>query len=376
MDIRPRSQHFKATFYDGAQSRREEAELTLSSSRLQIELPDRCVAWDYEDAKMISDGFYGEPSRVEHPLFPAAALIVSDPEFGEALAQHTAKLGARAWWDQRLSGWAAILRSVVAAGILASSFYYIGIGFIAELGVRLAPRSMEERMGESTVKLIVAPAQTCPDSEATQLLARVEQRLFAAAKAEFQSEYRFKVTYARLDMVNAFAAPGGRVVVGASLVRLAASPEEYAGVLAHEISHVIHRDSLRALARNLGGSAILGLLSLDPSSNAILMSQSLEILNLSYSRSAEDKADEEGLRLMRRAKLNQDGLALFLARLLETERGGVRLPAYFSTHPDSSQRISILNAKKQSGAAVDAVMSQEEWKLAQNVCLATSFPVP
>lgn len=366
MNIRPLGQNFESVFYDGQQSKRQEGQVKLTQNCIQIELPTYCLVWSYEDAKLVSDGFYGGPARVEHPGYPAAALIVADAHFSAALAQHSPKFGGLPWWDQRLTGWQSMLRSAVLVAILGSSFYYFGIGLIAEAGVRLAPRSMEEKMGASIVQLIARPELVCPQSEATKLLSIVEQRLFAADL----SGYNFKVTYARLDMVNAFAAPGGQIVVSDYLVRLTDSPEEYAGVLAHEMMHVRNRDSLRSLARNLGGSAILSLLSVDPASNPIFVSESMNVLNLSYSRSAEEDADAGGLFLLREAKMDQEGLSKFLGRLTERRRNGGQVPTYLSTHPETETRISRLQKLKQGRGAVEPVLSAEEWKRAKSVCLA------
>lgn len=364
MNIRPLAEDFAATYYDGERAVRHQGRVKLGVSRIEIELETFCVAWEYVDCRLVSDGFYGEPARIETKQMPGAALVVAERDFIEALGQHYAALVARPWWDARLSGWAAILRSAAGALVLGAGIYYYGIGLMAELGAAVAPKAIEERLGDSAVKLIVAPDQVCSASESTRLLARIESRLFQAAG----SEYKFRVIHARLEMVNAFAAPGGNIVVSDYLVRMAGSPEEYAGVLAHEIQHVLHRDSMRAISRELGGNALLAMMAVDPSSNPIFLNQSKALLDLSFSRSAEEQADIGAVALLAKAKIPMGGLAAFLNRLLEDQgrkQGGIH---YLSTHPDTAVRIETLRKLARADAATEPLLTQQEWQRARDVC--------
>ncbi|MCX6611622.1 MAG: M48 family metallopeptidase [Acidobacteria bacterium] len=364
MQIKPLPAQFPGLLYDGERSLRLSGQVRLSLSQIEIELGDRCFGWNYADCKLVSDGFYGDPARIECSAMPSAALLVEVPEFVEALGQHYPRIVERPWWDTRLTGWASIMRSGAGVLLLGAGFYYFGIGLLAEAGAIMAPRSVEEKLGTSTVQLIAGPSVACKDSAATALLGKVESRLFRAAG----SDYKFRVIYAKLNMVNAFAAPGGSIVVSDYLVRLTESPEEYAGVLAHEIQHVLHRDSMRAITRELGGNVILAMLSVDPSTNAIFLNQSTALLNLSFSRDAESAADLGAVELLEKARLPANGLILFLNRLIEEEGASGNLARYLSTHPDTKERIASLRRIIREGQVVEPVMSREEWKQAQKVC--------
>ncbi len=98
------------------------------------------------------------------------------------------------------------------------------------------------------------------------------------------SRYQYKFHVALDKSVNAFAMPGGFVVVHTGLIQLAESPEELAGVLAHEIQHVEQRHSLRAMAQSLGLYAVLSLLVGDTSGLASLGG---DLLKLKFSRNHE-----------------------------------------------------------------------------------------
>jgi len=367
MNIKPLDNSFAARFYDGERALSQPARISLTGTGMQIELGSICLFWPYSDCRILNDASYAEPATLVRPSQPGPILSVEIPDFIPALGQYAPGLVSRPWWDIRLQGWASILRSAAGVLILGGLFYFMGLSLVADLAARWAPRSVESRIGASTVQLLTGVTRTCSSPTSGPLLARVEKRLFSTV----DSEYSFKVLYIRLDMVNAFAAPGGTILVSDSLLRLTQSPEEFAGVLAHEIQHVLQRDSMRAIARQLGGGMLLAMMSVDPSSNPILLNQSASLMNLTFSRDAERQADAGAALLLEKAALPGEGLVLFLNRLLETEGAtGGKPPVYLSTHPDTSERIVTLRRQIRKDAPVKPLLSPAEWATAQRVCAA------
>ena len=118
------------------------------------------------------------------------------------------------------------------------------------------------------------------------------------------------------DTVNAFAAPGGQIGIFRGLIDEARSPAELAGVLAHEMGHVIKRHPSEAMVRSAGYSILVAALVGDTSSAMQIAARTGEtLLNLAHSRSAEAEADRTAELMLNRAGYDSSGLDTFLTRI-------------------------------------------------------------
>jgi predicted Zn-dependent protease len=187
----------------------------------------------------------------------------------------------------------------------------------------------------------------------------------------------FTVRVHRSPVVNAFALPGGHIVVFQGLVTAAQSPEEVAGVLAHEMAHQIQRHPMRGLIHAMGlrmvSGTVLGGFSAAAASGAHLG----EVLfTLSYSRETETEADRIGVEILNKADIRGDGLIDFFTRYQEndetksTHHGAKdsvedRLMSFLSTHPPGKARIASIRALVQGkGDALTA----KQWKALRAIC--------
>jgi predicted Zn-dependent protease len=152
------------------------------------------------------------------------------------------------------------------------------------------------------------------------------------------SPYQYEFYVADDKSVNAYAMPGGFVVMHSGLLALADSADEVAGVLAHEVSHVEKRHSLTGMAKTAGLYATVSLLIGDFGS---LASAGANLLNLKFSRDHEREADSEGLRLLVKAGLQPEPMAGFFRKMAK-QGGGV--PAFLSTHPASEERFAAIES--------------------------------
>lgn len=141
--------------------------------------------------------------------------------------------------------------------------------------------------------------------------------------------------------INAFAAPGGVVVVNSGLMARAASAEEVAGVLAHEIAHVELRHSLRQIVRSAGLQVIVSALFGD---FGALGGWAARMGELKFSRDAEREADQRGLERLAEARIAPHGLLDFFRTLSSLEGRQGTLPALFSTHPANAERIAWIES--------------------------------
>ncbi len=219
-------------------------------------------------------------------------------------------------------------------------------------------------------------------SEAGTAVDRIGRRL--AAHAPRAAEWRFSVVNTR--EVNAFAVPGGYIYVNRGLVELAESEDELAGVLAHEIAHVVARHSTRAMSKQLLLTAVAMGASLAVSRKserwgdiiATAGGAGVLMAGLKYSRNDEYQADRLGAEIMQAAGYSPHGLATFFEKLQgeSTGRGasrGARFLALVSTHPPTGERIARLQPLLAT-ASPPAVQPRSELALAQAALRTLPFP--
>jgi predicted Zn-dependent protease len=170
---------------------------------------------------------------------------------------------------------------------------------------------------------------------------RVGRQIVANAPAPFNRlPWGFHVV--EDQSLNAFAIPGGHVYVHTGLIAGAGSASELAGVMAHEISHIVARHSTEQVSRQYGLNVLAGLvLGQDPGALQQLAAQIVAGGALArFSREAEREADELGIQAMYQAGYDPRGMASMFRRLLAQRASNPgRVEQFFSTHPPTEERI-------------------------------------
>ena len=130
------------------------------------------------------------------------------------------------------------------------------------------------------------------------------------------------MTVVKSDVVNAFALPGGYVVVFTGLMKKAESGEEVAGVLSHELNHVLQRHGLERIVKNLGLMTVAAIVFGNQQGLVGMMKQlGVELFTLKFGREQETEADLTGLQLLQRAKIDPSGMiTVFRTALGERRR--------------------------------------------------------
>ena len=228
---------------------------------------------------------------------------------------------------------------LVSLPLLAILFLLFHPDPLLDVVVPRLPTSIDEKVGDLAEQQTLGTSAVLETGPARDAVSAIGRRLLAAAPPH---DFAFRFVVIEDEVVNAFAAPGGFVVVHTGLLAAAGSAEEVAGVMAHEIAHVLERHSMRQLTRQVGFwtlvSVVLG--SVDGISG-VLVEGAAELAELDYSRDQERAADDLGAEIMRTAGLPLDGMIAFFDRLARTEAGG---PALLSTHPASDERADRLRA--------------------------------
>lgn len=191
-----------------------------------------------------------------------------------------------------------------------------------------------------------------PDAQLNALVDKVGAKLVAAnaqgAWAEQFRKYRFNFHLLRdPKMVNAFALPGGQIFFTYGLLQYLETEDEVAGVLGHEIGHVVGRHSAEQMAKSqlwAGLAQAAGMagadLNMNPQQIAGLIYQ---VKTTSYGREDENQADDLGVRFMVNAGYDPKGL-IKVMQVLKAKGGGGGGPEFLKTHPDPGNRIEHIKA--------------------------------
>jgi predicted Zn-dependent protease len=163
--------------------------------------------------------------------------------------------------------------------------------------------------------------------------------------------YNINITVVNDDIVNAFALPGGRIVIYSALLKEIASYPELAALLSHEFTHVNNKHSTKSIFRRLGSKVFLGLLfGRFGTVTSVVVNHADNLKSLKYSRSLEKEADMNGLAILTKRKIDPKGFVDLFHHLMEAGPAN-NLPEFMGSHPDVDRRIGYIK-EASKGVAV------------------------
>ncbi|HRC43840.1 MAG TPA: M48 family metallopeptidase [Nitrospira sp.] len=232
--------------------------------------------------------------------------------------------------------WGSAVGVVVGLGLML----WFGSDLIVDWAVARIPVQWEQKLGETVYQDFLSKETVLKDGPAVSAVQEMTQRMTAKIP---NNPYTFQVSVVQSPVVNAFALPGGYVVVFTGLMKKAESGEEVAGVLSHELNHVLQRHGMERLVKMMGLAAVVSILVGDQQGLIGLARQlGLELATLKFGREQETEADVTGIRLLSDARIAPDGMIRFFERLSEKDKERVEL---FSSHPMSAARAERLKAE-------------------------------
>jgi predicted Zn-dependent protease len=236
--------------------------------------------------------------------------------------------------------WRAELVIVVLVVVALPLGFFWGARHLAELVAMRSSPTIDAGLGRPTWESLQVSGQRCTSEPAERYVREVVAPLLAALGP---TPFEFQFMVGTSEDVNAFALPGGFVVVNRGLLAAAESGEEVAAVLGHELSHVTLRHSTKRLAGSLGATAALALIlgMVDLGAPAYTLAH---LSGLGYERDQEREADEVGMSLLMRAGISPIGMATFFERT----SNALHPPEIISTHPDPGDRAERARRAAQS----------------------------
>jgi len=369
MGTRP-STTWPGSYYDGRTAHRIPVTITVMATGLRLATEEGAFLWwPYEQLRLAQGAMPGEQIRIERGPELSETLIVSDEAFLSAIRAGAPKAGRHLLPVFRRRHWAGVVLLAGAGAVVAGLAVYVWvIPGLADLAAGQIPPAWEERLGQAALESLAPPLLRCADPRRDAVLREIVARLAAETP---EDAYTFRIAVVNQSAVNAFAAPGGYLIIHLGLLAATQTPAELAGVLAHEMQHVLHRHGTKALFREVSMRALLSLIVGDAAGLGQALEAAGTLGQLRYRRQDEETADRDGMKLIQAARVDPNGMVSFLRRLSREGSGAPRGRAYLSTHPLTAERIKHME-RMAAGAHYTpvALLPEYPWSEIGRNCVA------
>jgi Zn-dependent protease with chaperone function len=300
-----------------------------------------------------------------------ARLVVSRPDEVARARALLPGLAARERGEKRRqAGFIGVSTVLLGALVLA---YVYGVPLLAGDIVGVMPPAWEKHIGDTVAAQMQASLAgeggfTVCDPDPNSLANLAINRFANAALAGTGTPFTAEVTVVRTDVANAFALPGGKAFFFSALLDKTETPDEFAGVLAHEMGHVVHRDGMQQLISSASTGLLIGFVLGDMSGLSVAGGLGTALVDSRFSRAAETSADRFAVETARRLRFQPAGLANLLDRVAGDD-SMTRAMAFLSTHPLTAQRRQALEAARvDDDPSLPPAFTDSEWRAIKTMC--------
>ena len=361
----------QATYFDGVTSARHDVTVTLGASALQIHASDghMLAEWLYAELEPISSpqGLL-RIGRIDNPVL--ARLDVRDSTLAAAIDDLSVPIDRSGRTERR--GRRKVVFWSLAATVSLLLVAIFGVPEIASRLTPLVPYAAEIRLGaavDAQVRSILdksgaGPRFVCGSGEAEQAGRAAFDKMFAKLEQAAGQPIPLRVLVVRSEDVNAVTLPGGTIYVFHGLIDKAENADEVAGVIAHELGHVAHRDGTRTVLQHGAMSLLFGLLLGDFVGGGAVIIAAKTILQTSYSRDVETSADAYAVDLMKALGADPRALGTILTRVAGSSHSPLKL---LLDHPETKERVDAINSRSGAGSA-KAILTPSEWADVRRIC--------
>lgn len=329
---------FAAAYYDGRTSARRDVRVRAYTGVIQIVAEG--IRLEVPLAKVRVDPPVGGTRRALH--LPEGAQLQTDDH--AAVEKLFPRAHAFEGWVHRLERrWPYALAAIALVAVFAWWSVVDGLPRAAKFASGFVPQAVEAELGEQALAFF--EGKLCRPSALPAARQETLERRFARLTAGLGDGYSYRILPRDCRGVgaNAFALPGGTIVITDALVKLARNDDQISAVLAHEVGHVRNRHSLRMALQAAGLAALAATVFGDATSIAGLATTlPVALLQSGYSREFEGEADDYAFGRLREVGISPKAFAEIIA-LLEEDHGkrtGAGSTDYFSTHPATAKRIA------------------------------------
>lgn len=234
--------------------------------------------------------------------------------------------------------WSGVAAALALTLVTVAAMYFWLIPVISDYVAKSLPVSLERQLGDGSLKFLdehlFSASKLSPSRQQ-----KLRERFAALATPETrQPDYQLIFRRSKIGP-NAFALPSGDIVLTDELVALLNDDDAVMGVLAHEMGHLHERHLSRRLIQGSLTAAAATVLFGDVS--AVLANIPTVLIDLKYSRDAEQDADDYAVRMLDKNRISREPLARGFEKMM---KNGDEIPPYLSSHPATAERIARLRA--------------------------------
>jgi len=315
--------------------------LQFRSGSVAEEIPMEVLEVEFEPGS--TRIYFSDPNRPDLKIFTSDQSILKHPALRQSnkiREQMTVVLGRR-----ELTRALRATLYFIAFCVFATWFCSMALGFMVRTIASGVPMEWEEKFGQEEIDKLRKEGALVDDTNQIAQLTELAQPLIKALP-----ENRRNLKFYILDnpFPNAFALPGGYVVVHNGLLQMTETPEELLGVLAHEIAHETQRHVIRHRIAAAGPLVVFGFFmhSRSGAGNLLALGSGLMIYQ-GFSQDYETEADEVGWSYLVAANIDPRGMISTFQKLRASEDGMhfVHMPQAFASHPALGKRIALLEKK-------------------------------
>lgn len=320
--------------------------------------------WPFAAIETVDPYVAGRPLRLSCDQAPGARLVISDDAFNSALIAQARHLrgGVNISRLARLMAW-------IGGGLaLVGLVVYLTVQYAPKPIAFMLPDKWRDRVGVEIESSLTEGAKVCSNTAGQRAISAIMARIIEGNP----DLPPVQVKVYDMPIINAFAMPGERVVITAELIRRADRPEEVAGVLAHELGHVMNRHAEAQLVRIAGLQVLFAVLTGGGGGDTLSQFAGVATI-LNYSRAAEEEADQYAIAAMTASAIDPQGLKTFFEKIMVEEKTSAGNPVtgkigqIFATHPGTQDRISKIGPLP-DGIVARPVMTVDQWAALRNIC--------
>ncbi|MBW0177840.1 M48 family metallopeptidase [Sediminibacterium sp.] len=241
----------------------------------------------------------------------------------------------KSWFGKMMAlKWPVLVTVLVGIFIIA---YFIMARVIPAAALKIITTEQEAEIGNSFYRSLMTTEEK--DTAATRIVNEFASRLYLSEK------YRIRITVIKETEVNAYALPGGNIVLYTGILETMDDPDMLVALLGHEATHINERHSLQSMLSAMSMSLLRSMiLSGFGDVGSIVLEHAGTLEQLSYSRKLEREADRKGMELMIRNEVNPVGMKKLMTGLQEANDNLPGIFSFISTHPMSDERIKTADA--------------------------------
>lgn len=238
------------------------------------------------------------------------------------------------------------------------------INWIGILGLDVLTQNTEQKLEDLLWDAIQDSEEICSDTQANEALQAMWTRMCEANQLNPNS---VQVHLVKNDEINAYAFPGGHILIHSGLVQTLESPEELAGVLGHEVAHVQLNHISKKLAKEVGVSILLSAAGGGSAAGEAIKEILSQLSSSAYDRSLEKEADLKSVEYLKNAGIHPCAMVAVMEKLEDENQSSI--PSWLGSHPDLSERKEYLK-----NAAANLVLSEKPlldsaaWEALQTAC--------